>query len=86
MLIQPVEWHLKTVEEEVVVDETLHLLQDKHKEALARKTSQSNGGTQKPELANGNEKASWGSKKTLSNKELNGGKINKSDANGLNGK
>ncbi|XP_026731389.1 monocarboxylate transporter 12-B [Trichoplusia ni] len=81
MLIQPVEWHLKKVEEEVVVDETLHLLQDRG----SRKTSQSNGEPQKIELTNENEKANWGSKKTLSNKELNGGKINKSDANGLNG-
>lgn len=79
MLIQPVEWHMKKVEEEVPVDENLHLLPEKSKDAVVRKTSQSNGDAQ-------NGKENWGSKKTLSNNELNGGKINKSDANGLNGK
>ncbi|KAJ8736438.1 hypothetical protein PYW08_007094 [Mythimna loreyi] len=78
MLIQPVEWHMKKVEEDVPVDENLHLLQEKPKDL--RNTSQSNGDTQ-----NQNAKENNGSKKTLSNKELNGGKVNKSDANGLNG-
>ena len=78
MLIQPVEWHMKEVEEEVPVDENLHLLQEKSKDPIVRKISQSNGDAQNQ--ANGKE--NWGSKKTLSNKELNGGKINKSDANG----
>ncbi|KAF9421626.1 hypothetical protein HW555_002559 [Spodoptera exigua] len=72
LLIQPVEWHLKQIEEEVVVDENLHLLQDK-----TRKTSQSNGDAQT--RANGNEKSNWGSKK-----ELNGGKITKTETNGVN--
>ncbi|XP_021187334.3 monocarboxylate transporter 2 [Helicoverpa armigera] len=80
MLIQPVEWHMKKVEEEVAIDENLHLLQDKTKDGV-RKSSQSNGDAQNQ--ANGCEKSNWGSK--TSNKELNGGNVNKSDANGANG-
>nr|XP_021187334.2 monocarboxylate transporter 2 [Helicoverpa armigera]XP_049692275.1 monocarboxylate transporter 2 [Helicoverpa armigera] len=80
MLIQPVEWHMKKVEEEVAIDENLHLLQDKPKDGV-RKSSQSNGDAQNQ--ANGSEKSNWGSK--TSNKELNGGNVNKSDANGANG-
>ncbi|XP_075971476.1 monocarboxylate transporter 12-like [Anticarsia gemmatalis] len=89
MLIQPVERHMKKIEEEVTVDETLHLLQDKQKDVVVRKISQSNMDAQRndrrltePDLTNGNEKRR---EIALSNKELNGGKINKSDANGLNG-
>lgn len=82
MLIQPVEWHMKEVEEEVPVDENLHLLQEKPKDSIVRKISQSNGDAQNQ----ANSKENWEGKKTLSNKELNGAKINKSDANGLNGK
>lgn len=38
LLIQPIEWHLKKVEEEVIIDENIHLLQ-KHKDIVIRKDS-----------------------------------------------
>ncbi|CAH0766859.1 unnamed protein product [Diatraea saccharalis] len=39
LLIQPVEWHMKKVEEEIEVDETAQLLEDKHKDIVIRKNS-----------------------------------------------
>lgn len=42
-MIQPVEWHMKEIEEEVVVDENLQLLENKHKDIVINKTSHTNG-------------------------------------------
>ncbi|XP_050348008.1 monocarboxylate transporter 12-B-like isoform X2 [Nymphalis io] len=43
MLIQPVEWHMKKVEEEVVIDEKMHLLEENNKDI--NKNKEYNGNT-----------------------------------------
>ncbi|KAG6461294.1 monocarboxylate transporter 9 isoform X2 [Manduca sexta] len=93
MLIQPVEWHLKKIEEEVEVDEKLYLLQDKHKDIVIRKNSQilrdaglkDIGRATELELK-GEDKAielNENGKKSRSEKEL--AKMIASNSNGLNG-
>ncbi|XP_023952491.2 monocarboxylate transporter 12 [Bicyclus anynana] len=43
LLLQPVEWHMKKVEEEVEVDEKMHLLEDSNKDAPKTKDHNANG-------------------------------------------
>ncbi|XP_013135003.1 PREDICTED: monocarboxylate transporter 12-B-like [Papilio polytes] len=43
LLIQPVAWHMKKVEEEVVIDEKIQLLEDKHKNIVIDKDHKVNG-------------------------------------------
>lgn len=80
MLIQPVERHMKKVVEEVTVDETLHLLKENQKDIGLKRMSQSNGDVEKSD--NENRRGS----KTLSHKEQNGEKMNKTEVNDQNGK
>ncbi|XP_049880065.1 monocarboxylate transporter 9-like [Pectinophora gossypiella] len=90
LLIQPVEWHMKKVEEEVPVDETLHLLENKHKDIVIRKNSyvNSNGtykGTRRATEPNVIEKngKEWADKKSLSLSKLSTKAIKAE--NGVNG-
>ncbi|KPJ16672.1 Monocarboxylate transporter 12-B [Papilio machaon] len=45
LLIQPVAWHMKKVEEEVIIDEKIHLLEEKHKNIVIDKDHKVNGET-----------------------------------------
>ncbi|XP_053616006.1 monocarboxylate transporter 12-B-like [Plodia interpunctella] len=93
LLIQPVEWHMKTVEEEVIVDEKLHLLEDEHKNIVIRRDSKmlaelNNGRRATEPTLNGNDKENPSAvdKKSMqwqSHKELNGEKLTLSKANGV---
>ncbi|KPI94791.1 Monocarboxylate transporter 12-B [Papilio xuthus] len=43
LLIQPVAWHMKKVEEEVIIDEKINLLEEKHKNIVIDKDHKING-------------------------------------------
>lgn len=81
MLIQPVAWHMKKVEEDVLVDENQLLLQEKKEDAIVTNTSQSNGDAQ-----NGNINSNWDTKTTRRYEVQNGEKAYKPDATRINGK
>ncbi|XP_059050778.1 monocarboxylate transporter 9-like [Achroia grisella] len=75
LLIHPVEWHMKKVEEEVVVDERLQLLEDKHKNIVIKRDSKilaelNANGERRPTDPNLNENL----------KEINGTRNRKSDS------
>lgn len=93
-MIQPVEWHMKEIEEEVVVDENLHLLDNKHKNIVINKNSHTNGDdtykrgrrSTEPNIANGNEKSkALVNKKSQSFKDLITEKQVKAIENGAKG-
>ncbi|XP_061708705.1 monocarboxylate transporter 9 [Cydia pomonella] len=88
LLIQPVEWHMKKIEEDVILDEKLHLLQAQHKDIVLRKDSITkkeiySGLGRSTESSLGKEKQTDSDQKFSSNKELTNGV--KSTENVLNG-
>lgn len=94
-MIQPVEWHMKEIEEEVVVDENLRLLENKHKDIVINKNSHTNGDdilkrgrrSTEPNITNGNKKSlALVSKKSHSSKDLIAEKQTKAIENGASGK
>lgn len=79
MLIQPVTWHLKKVEEEVPVDEKVQLLpENKHQNIVIRKNSIANElqkptnhrRATEPELTNGEKRNGFDGKISQSHNEL----------------
>lgn len=72
MLIQPVEWHMKKIEEEIVIDEKMYLLDEKtdaisKKDYSSNETSNKNGSqTTLPAATDFNAKAD---SKSVSSKE-----------------
>ncbi|XP_072944570.1 uncharacterized protein [Epargyreus clarus] len=88
MLIHPVERHMKKIEEEVVIDETARLLEEKHKDIIIKKDYSNGDGSQNgrratlPTIANGNEKEkSLANKMSQSHKELQAEKAKVSSEN-----
>lgn len=81
LLIHPVEWHMKKVEEEVTVEEKLQLLEEKHKNIVIRKDSKILS-----EIAANGERRGTESSLNENVKELNLVKTSVSDVNGTNDK
>ncbi|XP_026319790.1 monocarboxylate transporter 9-like [Hyposmocoma kahamanoa] len=92
LLIHPVEWHMKEIEEEVVVDENLQLLENKHKDIVINKISHTNGDatykrgrrSTEPSITNNKEKPQF-TKKSHSFKDLIAEKQMKAVENGASG-
>lgn len=92
LLMQPVEWHLKKVEEEVIIEENVQLLENKHKDIVIKKDSKmineinglnTNRRATEPEVDRKEKEIEWSNKKFQSHDELNNIKTSGSGVNGI---